>query len=215
MKRIVPAVITMTVGWTVLLTYFWPPLAGWRYLLLELAVIVAASAMILGFLNVISFHARQFLRQRQGSFHSFVLLVSIVLVLLVPFADVALGGGRDLARQSVSGVLMTRVYEFILIPIQASLAALLPFFLGYAAYRTLRMRSARGALGAAVFIVTATLVLVGQVPLWNQAWLSAPRDWIVRVPATAGMRGILLGVALGVTATAVRVLIGADRPSSD
>jgi hypothetical protein len=31
----------------------------------------------------------------------------------------------------------------------------------------------------------------------------------------AGMRGILLGVALGIIATALRVLIGADRPSSD
>jgi len=38
------------------------------------------------------------------------------------------------------------------------------------------------------------------------------RTWIERVPATAGVRGILLGVALGTVATGFRLLIGADRP---
>jgi hypothetical protein len=66
-----------------------------------------------------------------------------------------------------------------------------------------------------VFLCTAILVLLGQVPVWNLTVFQDVRDWIMRVPAMAGMRGILLGVALGITATALRVLIGADRPSSD
>ena len=58
-------------------------------------------------------------------------------------------------------------------------------------------------------------MLLGQVPLFNLGILKNLRDWIVQVWAMAGMRGVLLGVALGITATALRVLIGADRPSSD
>ena len=91
----------------------------------------------------------------------------------------------------------------------------MPFLLAFAAYRTFRLRSTSGKAGALVFLVTAIVVLIGQVPLFDLPFLRETREWILRVWAMAGMRGILLGVALGITATALRVLIGADRPTSD
>jgi hypothetical protein len=206
----------MVFGWVTLLTYLLPGIPGFawmqnlRYPLVELAVIVAAFAMILGFFNVFSVHANHVIRQI--NLYSLMLLLSIVGVVLVSFAEVLLNPGSNLAQQGVSGVWMTRVYKYILIPIQASLAALLPFVLGFAAYRMLRVQRTGGA---AIFLITAILVLLGQVPLLNLTALSTVREWIIRVPAMAGMRGILLGVAIGITATALRVLIGADRPSSD
>jgi len=215
MRRIAPVVITMVVGWITLLTYFMPGISVVRYVLVELAIIVAAFALILGFFNLLSVHATHIIRQRANWFYSFVLIASmIVMVPLVHGLDLmnALASGQDLARQGISGTWMTNLYKYVLIPTQSSLAALLPFFLAFAAYRTLRMRR---TFGAAVFLLTAILVLLGQVPLFNLTILKNLRDWIVQVLAMAGMRGILLGVALGITATALRVLIGADRPSSD
>jgi len=38
------------------------------------------------------------------------------------------------------------------------------------------------------------------------------RSWLAQVPAIAGARGLLLGVALGTVATGIRILIGVDRP---
>jgi hypothetical protein len=38
------------------------------------------------------------------------------------------------------------------------------------------------------------------------------RAWISQVWAAGGARGILLGVALGATATGLRVLLGTERP---
>lgn len=215
MKRILPAVITMIVGWFTLLTYFLPNIAALRYVFVELAIIVAAFALILGFFNLLSVHAMHIIRQRANWFFSFVLLASmIVMVPLVHGLDLmsAMASGQDLARQGISGTWMTNLYKYVLIPIQSSLAALLPFLLAFAAFRTLRMRR---TFGGVVFLLTAILVLLGQVPLFNLGILKNLRDWIVQVWAMAGMRGILLGVALGITATALRVLIGADRPSSD
>jgi uncharacterized membrane-anchored protein YitT (DUF2179 family) len=206
----------MVFGWVTLLTYLLPGIPGFawmqnlRYPLVELAVIVAAFAMILGFFNVFSVHANHIIRQI--NLYSLMLLLSIVGVVLVSFAEVLLNPGSNLAQQGVSGVWMTRVYTYVLIPIQASLAALLPFVLAFAAYRMLRVQRTGGA---AIFLITAILVLLGQVPLLNLTALSTVREWIIRVPAMAGMRGILLGVAIGITATALRVLIGADRPTSD
>ena len=219
MKTRVPLFITMVVGWITLLTYFmtgiFPGIIALRYVLTELAIIVAAFALILGFFNLLSVHATHIIRQRANWFYSFVLIASmIVMVPLVHGLDLmnALAGKQDLAQQSISGTWMILLYKYVLIPIQSSLAALLPFLLALAAYRTLRMRR---TFGAAIFLLTAILVLLGQVPVWNLTVLQDVRDWIMRVPAMAGMRGILLGVALGITATALRVLIGADRPSSD
>ncbi len=213
-RRIVPAVITMVVGWFTLLTYFVPGIAVARYVLVELAIIVAAFALILGWFNLLAVHSTHIVRQHSGWFYSFVLIASnLVLVPLAYIWDALLvGRGQSLARLGVSGIGMVELYKYILVPIQASLAALLPFLLALAAYRTLRMRR---TLGAVVFLLTAILVLLGQVPLFNLTILKDARDLIVRVLAMAGMRGILLGVALGITATALRILIGADRPSSD
>ncbi len=59
-----------------------------------------------------------------------------------------------------------------------------------------------------LFILSATAIL---------AWMPLPligemRDWISQVWSLAGMRAILLGVALGAIMTGLRVLMGADRP---
>ena len=228
MKRlvtaIIPSVITiLAVGFT-LLTYLVPALAGLRSVLVELAVIVAAFAMLIGVVNVLHVHGTNILRRR-GWFYSLVLLLSFVGVLLVALFDLVLSlnraSGAALAQQATSGAAMTLVYQYILIPIQASLTALLPFFLAFAAYRTLRIRRTVGStLGAVVFLVTAMVVLLGQLPLSDLPplvgnGLRTAREAIIGVWAMAGMRGILLGVALGILATALRVLIGADRPSSD
>jgi hypothetical protein len=55
--------------------------------------------------------------------------------------------------------------------------------------------------------VQAVLLFVGEIPALNLI-----RSIIIEVPAVAGARGILLGVALGTIATGMRVLIGADKP---
>ncbi|NIR13173.1 MAG: hypothetical protein GWN86_04170 [Desulfobacterales bacterium] len=38
------------------------------------------------------------------------------------------------------------------------------------------------------------------------------KSLIIYLPAVGGARGILLGVALGVIATGIRVIIGTDKP---
>jgi hypothetical protein len=38
------------------------------------------------------------------------------------------------------------------------------------------------------------------------------RSLLVQIPAVAGARGVLLGVALGAIATGLRILMGVDRP---
>jgi hypothetical protein len=228
MKRIVTASFAMIVGWITLLTYLLsgliPELVSVRIVLVEWAIVIAAFAMLLGLVNVFSVHATRIVRRRPDAFFSLVMLVSMVAVLTVSFGSGLSQAGLSLfdpaaadaaAHDGIAGDLIVRVFEYVLIPIQSSLAALLPFLLAFAAYRTFKLRTPSATAGALAFLLAAIVALIGQAPLFNLPYVREAREWIMRVPATAGLRGILLGVALGVTATALRVLIGADRPTSD
>jgi len=227
------AVFTAVIGGLTLLTYFVPvflPEANWaeslRGGLVEWAIIVAAFALLAGVANLTRVHAANIVRGH-SRLNSFVLLASMwVMAPLLYVADMVYGG-KSLA-QGVSGVYMTSLYQYILVPVQATLVALLPFFLALAAFRAFRLRSTGRGTGATLavflFLLTAIVVLLGQVSLFKplnlpilEERLSAARAWLMQVVVMGGMRGILLGVALGVTATALRVLIviGQDSPASD
>jgi hypothetical protein len=105
------------------------------------------------------------------------------------------------------------IFDFILQPLEATFFALLAIFIATAAFRAFRVRD----LETFFFVLFAVIVLLGQVPVAIYIWPELPiiKDWIIDVPTLAGIRGILLGVALGTIATGLRVLIGTDRPYTD
>jgi len=62
-----------------------------------------------------------------------------------------------------------------------------------------------------VFTGALLLALVGWIPLDGAEVLADAREWLIRVPVSAGARGILIGVGLGTVAAGVRALTGQDR----
>jgi len=82
------------------------------------------------------------------------------------------------------------------------------------AYASIRLLQRRLNLLSIVFVVSALVVLISTAPIFGVEvpGLNEFRLWVIQVPAAAGARGILLGVGLGITATALRILLGADRP---
>jgi hypothetical protein len=105
------------------------------------------------------------------------------------------------------------VFNYFLQPLEATLFALLAIFLATAVFRAFRVRD----LETFFFVLFAVIVLLGQVPIGLYLWPELPiiKDWILEVPTLAGVRGILLGVALGTIASGLRILLGADRPYTD
>ena len=104
-------------------------------------------------------------------------------------------------------VILLFVFQYIQLPVESSLMALLAVSLAYAAARMLRRRLSPATI---TFFAVAVLVLVKNTPIGGAFnWLT---NWIITVPAIAGARGILIGVALGIIATGLRILMGVDRP---
>jgi hypothetical protein len=173
---------------------------GVSYFLVSWAAIVTTFALFLGFANVVSVHWSRIRTQKSGAIYSVVLLVSL-------FGTLALGLGGPLSATSQF------VFNYILQPLEATFFALLALFIATAAFRAFRVRDWESSF----FVLFALIVLLGQVPVSIYLWPEFPviKDWILSVPTMAGVRGILLGVALGVIATGLRVLTGADRPYTD
>ena len=186
-----------------LLTYYRGRVIEWRDVLIEWAVIVAAFAFFLGILNILRVHGGRLLHRRQGWFYSLVLLFAMLVAIIPPTSNITIQKTLDLDQV---------VFDYIISPLGASLAALVVFTLALAAFRLLR---ARRSAGAVFFLLVAVTILLGNAPLTGLEWLAGVRDWIVNVPGMAGMRGLLLGVALGTVISALRVLVASERPYSE
>lgn len=194
----------MTVGLLVLADFFISSdsIDALSLYLIRTASVVAAFALVLGVVNVLTVHLNKVYTRDKGWGYSMLLLGALLFTLGVGF----LTGGPASAE-------MQEIFEIVLFPLEATLFSLLAFFVVTAAYRAFRVKSFETGL----FVIFGILVLLGQVPVGAMLWEQLPvvKDWVLDVPALAGARGILLGVALGTVATGLRVLLGIDRPYED
>jgi uncharacterized membrane protein len=64
------------------------------------------------------------------------------------------------------------------------------------------------------FLLTAVFLLLGSatLPFGDIPLVGTLARWVTQVWVLGGVRGILIGVALGALTTGLRVLFGADRP---
>jgi len=214
--NLVATVIAVLAGLIVLIGYLGGPLQDARLALLSIVSLLAAWAVVAGAVNLLLVHAKKFLNQAPGWFYSLWVLLGFLLVIVVNLLAPFLGWGSGAGNQA-----NTWIFTTIVTVGGASLAGLVAFFLVFAAYKALRTR--RTPL-MVVFVITLVLALIVLAPwpsfvpnpsLTATATLRDSLSAIVHVPAVAGARGLLLGIALGAIATGVRVLMGLDRPYGD
>jgi hypothetical protein len=204
MRNVIPAAIAISVGLITLLGYFFGVVVPFRLILTDWAVMLGALAIILGLYNLVMVHARRIEVRSQGWFYS----VLTVAAMLLTFVIGILEGGNLYAPDSLSNILFTGVIAAS----QAALASLVMFFLVVAAVRMLRTKpNAWSILFLAVIIIT----LVAWLPFEGMGLPNDFRNWMISVPAAAGARGIVLGIAMGTVAIGLRVLTGVERPYKD
>jgi hypothetical protein len=205
MKRLIGLLLLMLIavsaGLIVLSGYFFPEtfLLGLRSILVNWFVIIAAFALIVAAFRLLQMQWKNIQKFNTESLYSWLLVVSMIATVVVIL----------IFGQSSQAALW--IINYLILPIETSLIAVLAVFLVYMLVHSL---SHTHTLFSTVFGLTSVMMLALHVAsLWvNIPWFDMLKSWIYQTWSLGVIRAILIGVALGALTTGIRVLMGADRP---
>lgn len=232
MKRTIPLLIASIAGFVMVVAYFIPLTETWGDKAATWFSILSAVALVLGGGNLLKVHLHTISRQRAGWGYSAVTVVAFLATVFVGLLKIGVPPSPDFPGHPWAGAFdaeesaITWTYDFIVAPITSTMYGMLAFYVSSAAFRAFRAKN----LEATLLLVTAVIVLLGQTYAGvavsqfltgvlpasitnNTSWMRFDRLTVViqDVFNTAGVRAITIGVALGISATALRVLLGMDR----
>lgn len=200
--RIFTAAFAIAAGFIVLLGYFFPTqLEAYRLLLVDWAIVIAGMAVLVGIFNLVAVQMEKIRNRQKGGIYGVLLIVVLLIVFL---SGIILGPQHPYMRLTM---------DAIIVPVEASLMALLAVTLIYASIRLLRRRV---DVMSVVFLVVAVVFLIAILPtpfgpLLGERGNQALVDFLGMF-SHGGTRGLLIGIALGTLLTGLRVLFGIDRP---
>jgi hypothetical protein len=209
-KRELPLFITAVIGIFMILSFFVPHqvVSVPADFLQQSVIIVLAFSYFLGGANLLRLNFEVISKRQPGWQYKIVLIAALLGTIALGAAE-----GRGFLDQ---GMKSKWIYDWLYSPMQSTMFSLLAFFIASAAFRAFRIRTLEAGLLAAA----ALIVMVGRVPLGNLVtdWmlpgdlqLQGIQEWIMEIPQNAAKRAILIGAALGVMATGLRVILGVER----
>jgi hypothetical protein len=195
-RRMLPLAITFVFGFFMVLDFFFStPLSALASDVNTSFVVVANFAVITAVGSVTLMHIRK-IRKREDWYNSLALLVVLYLVIAIGWS-------------SPSDPTYMWWFNNMFVPLETTVFCLLAFYISSASYRVFKARSKEAAL----LLLSAVLVMWGRAPI--SAVISDGfgtfADWMMAVPNTAGMRGIVIGVGIGVISIGIRTLLGIER----
>jgi hypothetical protein len=206
MKREIPIIITFLTGFLCVVAFFVPhqPFGGLQQRFLIWYAIIAGFTMILGLDSLVKYNVKKIRQRKQGWQYSYVLLFGLILVLVTGFQSWFKYNTPFELRSS-----FMYSYIHIIVPLQATMFALLAFFISSAAYRAFRART----FEATLLLIAAAIVMLGRVPIGKMIWDKIPMfsDWLLNIPQLAAKRGIQIGVYLGGVVMSLRIILGIER----
>jgi hypothetical protein len=218
MRREIPLAITFLVGTAFVIAYFIPhhPFDKFENWNSDIFAIVAAFAIWLGALNLIKISTIKLARKQPDWPFALMIVVSFLIMVSIGFIE----GYRGLYAETTfsfrdPGTAFDWMYINVYTPLSATMFALLAFFVASASYRAFRARN----FEATLLLVAAFLVMLGRVPVGDMltSWLPSSyqmsqwANWIMSVLNTAGQRAIMIGIALGLVSTSLRIILGLER----
>lgn len=210
MKRQLPFALVFIFGVFMIFQYFVPHEdSEWVYeFLLDWITIIGIFALALGIWSLISVSVDKIKNRRLNWQYSIVTLAGLFLMILFGFTAKVDGswGLYFYTQEGLTNPPFRRFFEFVLTPIQATMFALLAFYIASAAYRAFRARN----LLASLLLLAALILMLRFSPGFGD-YMSKTANWLLNVPALAANRAIIIGIGLGMVATALKVILGIER----
>jgi hypothetical protein len=198
----VAMVVAIAAGLLMLMTYIFP-LDGLRAFILNLVMIGAAAALVIGVVNLLSVHVKK-IRKQESTVGSLALVLALVFTFLVTLLE----GYTTIYPDWLPG--SEWLLANVQLPVESALMGVLAITLMYAAARLVTHRP---NIFSVLFVLTLLITLVASTQFGLESGLGQwVRKFVSHGLASGGARGILIGVALGTIATGLRILMGFDRP---
>ena len=158
---------------------------------------ISSFAIVLAVASLVRHHIRK-IREKKELPYSITLLFSLVITAFTGFV----WGIK-------SGTPFDKIFNYIQIPLQSSMFAILAFYMASAAYRAFRARN----IEATLLLLAAFIVMIGIIPIGDliHPYIPSFAQWILDVPNLAAKRGIAIGVGLGIIATSIKIILGIER----
>lgn len=203
MQRELPKIITLITGLFLAIQYFIPHRHSETFYetALDWLIIVGIFSIILGISSLGHMHLAKIRRKEQGYRYSVILLAGLVYMLVA---------GRFGIGELGENNWFLKGYTAILSPITSTMFALLAFYIASAAYRAFRART----VISTILLLSAIVVMLGRVPMGEYLFpgIAGVSDWLLNVPNMAAKRAIAIGLGLGGSATALKVVLGIEAP---
>lgn len=226
MKRTVPLIITATIGVLLIVANFVPSLAAWGEDATTFFAIIAAIAFVLGGGSLLKVHLKKISDRNQGWAYSLIVLGSFVIMLAIGLFKIGVPPNPAFPDKPWAGDIQGQgtafwwVYEYVFKPLTSTMFAMLAFYIASAAFRAFRAKN----FEAILLLGTAFIILLGRTAAgpFLTDWISPDGPfaglrieelsvYIMQVFNTAGNRAIIIGIALGIASTSLKILMGLDR----
>ena len=224
LKRTIPMLIASVGGIVIIIAFFVPRLEDVSN---ELGVwfnILQAIAFVLGGGNLMKLMLKRISDRQPGWGYAAVTLVAFLITLTMGLLKINVAPSAEHPHVAWSGAYDAEggafwwIYFYIFSPLQGTMFALLAFFVASAAFRAFRAKNTEATL----LLVTAFIVLLGQTyagylmtsrlpASLSGLTIPALSQFMQDVFTAAGQRAIMIGIALGIVATALKILLGIDR----
>ena len=209
MRRTLPLVIAFIMGLVMMIQYFIPhPISQkfYRIIVQQWLIIISIFFYVFAWRSFGLYHINKIKRRKEGWWASLVAFVGVFFMLLAGFGDRIPGGFGHFIYKYFN---FDDLYNYVFAPLQATMFSLLAFFIASAAFRAFKART----MEATLLLVTATIVMLGRVPVGASIWKRLPEvvEWILMYPNMAAQRGIMIGVGLGMIATSLKIILGIER----
>jgi hypothetical protein len=226
-SRSVAVLVASVAAVAMVLSKFIVPMESAETTVAEWFNAAAAIAFVLGGASLLKMNLLTISARGPGWGYSAVTLLAFLATLGVGLLkvgvapSVAYPGHRMSGSTDAEGGALWWLYEYAMSPITGTLFAMLAFYVASAAFRAFRAKNA-----AAMFLLgTAFIVLLGRTyaGVVVTGWIPADMPWvswlrlenlsavIMSVFTTAGTRAMIIGIAIGVAATGIKIMIGLDR----
>jgi len=209
MRRSIPLGIALVGGLLMISTSFLPDMKGMYQLVLVYLPTLVGFTFFLGIISFLLHHSNKIKRKVEGYRYSWSAVGAFFIMVLAGVLGRVIQGREVLFGGTPEETVFQWLFNNMLVPMEATMFALLAFYIASASFRAFRARN----LEAALLLISATLIMIGKVPLGEMIWpgFTDVQQWIQEFPNTAAKRAVMIGVGLGMASTALKMILGIER----